>query len=129
MRKVLHVGPCDTPGGMATVMHTLAEFPPEGWQAELLASHAQGGLWAKWRAYRRARKELIRRCSSPDERPEVVHVHTAADWSWLRKARLIALLPDEIGVVIHVHSGKFDAWLGMESSKRVLSFSNGVLER
>ena len=37
MRKVLHVGPCDTPGGMATVMRTLAEFPPEGWEAELLA--------------------------------------------------------------------------------------------
>ena len=43
MRRVLHVGPCDTPGGMATVMHTLAEFPPEGWEAELLASHAPGG--------------------------------------------------------------------------------------
>lgn len=55
MRKVLHVGPCNTPGGMATVMHTLAEFPPEGWEAELLPSHAPGGLWAKWRAYRRAR--------------------------------------------------------------------------
>ena len=27
MRRVLHVGPCDTPGGMATVMQTLAEFP------------------------------------------------------------------------------------------------------
>ncbi len=63
MRKVLHVGPCDTPGGMATVMHTLADHPPEGWEAELLASHAPGGLWAKWRAYRRARRELKRRCS------------------------------------------------------------------
>jgi len=126
MRKVLHVGPCDTPGGMATVMHTLAEFPPEGWQAELLASHAPGGLWAKWRAYRRARKELIRRCSSPEGRPDIVHVHTAADWSWRRKARLIALLPDEVGVVIQIHSGKFDTWLGTESSKRVLSFKNTV---
>ncbi|MBL6748751.1 MAG: hypothetical protein ISP85_07200, partial [Candidatus Poseidonia sp.] len=80
MPKVLHVGPCDTPGGMATVMHTLAEYPPEGWEAELLASHAPGGLWAKWRAYRRARKELIRRCQSPQDRPDIVHVHTAADW-------------------------------------------------
>ena len=47
MRKVLHVGPCDTPGGMATVMRTLADHSPEGWEAELLPSHAQGGLWAK----------------------------------------------------------------------------------
>ena len=112
MRKVLHVGPCDTPGGMATVMHTLAESPPEGWQAELLASHAPGGLWAKWRAYRHARKELIRRCSSLDERPDVVHVHTAADWSWRRKARLVGLARKHgAPVVLHFHSGQFDVWL------------------
>ena len=58
MRRVLHVGPCDTPGGMATVMHTLAEFPPEGWQADLLASHAPGGLCSKCPAYRISLKEL-----------------------------------------------------------------------
>ena len=126
MRKVLHVGPCDTPGGMATVMHTLAEFPPEGWEAELLASHAPGGLWAKWRAYRRARRELKRRCSDPALRPDVVHVHTAADWSWRRKARLIGCLPVETGVVIHIHSGKFDAWLGKAESKRSASFMKTV---
>ena len=51
MRKVLHVGPCNTPGGMATVMQTLAEHPPEGWEANLLPSHAPGGPLAKWRAY------------------------------------------------------------------------------
>lgn len=122
MRKVLHVGPCDTPGGMATVMHTLAEFPPEGWEAELLASHAPGGLWAKWRAYRRARRELKRRCSDPAHRPDVVHVHTAADWSWRRKARLIQCLPSGMAVVIHIHSGKFDKWLREPSSKRSASF-------
>ena len=126
MRKVLHVGPCDTPGGMATVMHTLAEFPPEGWEAELLASHAPGGLWAKWRAYLRARRELKRRCSDPGLRPDVVHVHTAADWSWRRKARLIGCLPVETGVVIHIHSGKFDAWLGKAESKRSASFTKTV---
>lgn len=112
MRRVLHVGPCDTPGGMATVMHTLAEFPPEGWQADLLASHAPGGLWAKWRAYRKARKELIRRCRLPSERPDIVHVHTAADWSWRRKRRF-ALIANEAGcnIIIHIHSGQFDTWL------------------
>ena len=118
MPKVLHVGPCDTPGGMATVMHTLAEYPPEGWEAELLASHAPGGLWAKWRAYRRARKELIRRCQSPQDRPDIVHVHTAADWSWRRKAQLIRVVPDSIGVVIHIHSGKFRTWFELQSQKR-----------
>ncbi len=126
MRKVLHVGPCDTPGGMATVMHMLADHPPEGWEAELLASHAPGGLWAKWRAYRRARRELKRRCSDANLRPDVVHVHTAADWSWRRKARLIGCVPAGTGVVIHIHSGKFDAWLGEPSSNNSASFRKTV---
>ena len=116
MRKVLHVGPCDTPGGMATVMHTLAEFPPEGWEAELLASHAPGGLWAKWRAYRRARRELKRRCSDPALRPDVVHVHTAADWSWRRKARLIRIARGEKApCIVHLHSGNMLNWLNQRN--------------
>jgi len=128
MPKVLHVGPCDTPGGMATVMHTLAEYPPEGWEAELLASHAPGGLWAKWRAYRRARKELIRRCQSPQDRPDIVHVHTAADWSWRRKERLINQVPSGTGVVIHIHSGNFHHWLGDALSRRCSRFRKTVHE-
>ena len=112
MRKVLHVGPCDTPGGMATVMHTLAQRPPEGWEAELLASHAPGGLWAKWRAYRRARRELKRRCSNPSLCPDVVHVHAAADWSWRRKARLMRVMQKHnTALIVHLHSGQFDAWI------------------
>ena len=131
MRKVLHVGPCDTPGGMATVMHTLADHPPEGWVADLLPSHMPGGLWSKWCAYRRARRELKRRCSNPNLRPDVVHVHTAADWSWRRKSRLIQEVQSRnIAVVIHFHSGQFDAWLAKggarraQQVKRVLSSSN-----
>ena len=123
MRKVLHVGPCNTPGGMATVMHTLAEFPPEGWEAELLPSHAPGGLWAKWRAYRRARKELYRRCSDHAAKPDVVHVHTAADWSWRRKQRLIqAVRQYAVPVVLHLHSGRFDQWLGPPEGTRAQRF-------
>ena len=119
MRKVLHVGPCDTPGGMATVMHTLAEFPPEGWQAELLASHAPGGLWAKWRAYRRAQREIRRRCTEESLRPDVVHVHVAADWSWRRKARLVGLVRKHgVSVVVHLHSGQFDMWLNKGDERR-----------
>ena len=128
---MLHVGPCDTPGGMATVMHTLADHPPEGWEANLLPSHAPGGLWSKWSAYRQARRELKRRCNTPSLRPDVVHVHTAADWSWWRKARLIQEVQSQnIAVVVHFHSGQFDAWLAKggasraQQVKRVLSSSN-----
>ena len=121
MRKVLHVGPCDTPGGMATVMRTLADHPPEGWEADLLPSHAPGGLWSKWRAYRRARHELKRRCSDQNLRPDVVHVHTAADWSWRRKSRLIQEVQSQnVAVVVHFHSGQFDVWLAKGGPRRAL---------
>jgi len=55
---------------------------------------------------------LIRRCSSPDERPDIVHVHTAADWSWRRKARLIRIARGErVPCVVHLHSGDMLNWL------------------
>ena len=127
MPKVLHIGPCDSPGGMANVMKILAEHPPEGWEAELLASHVVGSPWAKWRAYRKARSTLIRRLNNPQQRPDVVHLHTAADWSWWRKRRF-ALLAHAAGckIVVHIHSGKFDHWLGDSSSKRCRAFKKLV---
>jgi glycosyltransferase involved in cell wall biosynthesis len=119
MRRVLHVGPCDTPGGMATVMHTLAQFPPDGWEADLVASHAPGSLWTKWRAYRRARSELQRRCTNVHSRPSVVHVHAASDWSLRRKFRLIRLVRRfSVPVVLHLHSGKLAAWMGTANTPR-----------
>ena len=127
MRKVLHVGPCHSPGGMATVMNTLAEFPPDGWEAELLPSHTPGGLWAKWRAYRRARKDLHRRCSDQVSKPDVVHIHTAADWSWRRKQRLIQVVRQyAVPVVLHLHSGRFDRWLGPPEGQRAQRFRRFV---
>ena len=119
MPKVLHIGPCETPGGMANVMRILAEHPPEGWQAELLSTHVNGSPWAKWRAYRKARKALIQMLNDDDLRPNIVHVHTAADWSWWRKRRFAQLAP-KAGVpnIVHIHSGQFDAWLGSPDSKR-----------
>ena len=119
MPKVLHIGPCDTPGGMANVMRILAEHPPEGWEAELLSSHVTGSPWAKWRAYRRARKTLVQMLKDPGLRPDVIHLHTAADWSWWRKRRF-AMIAHKAGVpnIVHIHSGQFDTWLGTPDSKR-----------
>ena len=76
MPKVLHIGPCESPGGMANVMRILAEHPPEGWDAELLSSHVEGSPWAKWRAYRRARATLAQMLRDDTRRPDIVHLHT-----------------------------------------------------
>ena len=119
MPKVLHIGPCDSPGGMANVMRTLAEHPPEGWEAELLSSHVVGSPWAKWRAYRRARNVLSKMLNDDTRRPDIVHLHTAADWSWRRKSSFLSYAQkQDIPCVVHIHSGKFDSWLGGPTSKR-----------
>ena len=98
------------------MMRILAEYPPEGWEAELLSSHVEGSPWAKWRAYRRARKSLIHMLNDEENRPDVVHLHTAADWSWWRKTKLLKLTQKKnVGCVMHIHSGRFDAWLKNKS--------------
>ena len=115
MRKVLHVGPCNAPGGMATVMHTLAEHPPEGWEAELLPTYSSGHAWSKWIAYRTARRALRDRLSGASK-VDIVHVHVASDWSWYRKARLIRLAQRRnAGVVVHLHSGAFERWMSFRA--------------
>ena len=121
MPRVLHVGPCNARGGMATVMRTLAEHPPEGWSADLLPTYSEGGIWAKWRAYRRARKQLHRWIISGPSEHSVVHVHVASDWSWRRKAQFIQQAQQHsMAVVIHLHSGAFATYLAKRSRQRTL---------
>ena len=110
-------------------MRILAEHPPEGWQAELLSSHVVGSPWAKWRAYRKARATLIKMLQDPKRKPDVVHLHTAADWSWWRKRRF-AYLAHGAGskVIVHIHSGKFDQWLGASASSRCKRFRRTIEE-
>ena len=105
MRRVLHVGPCNTPGGMAKVIEILSQNPPKGWVAETLNSHSNKGIFSKLVAWRKAKKFLDKNIDNYD----IVHIHSAADWSYRRKLSF-----GKIGknrgkqVVFHIHSGKFD---------------------
>ena len=58
MRKVLHVGPCNTPGGMAKVMEILSQNPPEGWQAENHQSHIDSNPLRKLLFHKNALKRF-----------------------------------------------------------------------
>lgn len=109
------------------MMRILAEHPPEGWDAELLSSHVEGSPWAKWRAYRRARATLAQMLRDDTRRPDIVHLHTAADWSWWRKRRF-AQMAHKAGVpnIVHIHSGQFDTWLGGPESRRCINFRNNA---
>jgi glycosyltransferase involved in cell wall biosynthesis len=115
---VLHVGPVNTRGGMASVIRLLSESPPDGWKAETLATHVEGSNLAKLLCWRKARKALIRRLKSNS--PDLVQIHTASDYSWWRKKR-VALLARKAGVkvVIHIHSGRFDEFCRMGAGNEV----------
>jgi len=117
MRRVLHIGPCQSNGGMKNVMLSLANNPPVGYQASLLSSHNTGSVIGKWKAYRNAMKDLSQIISNPDSKPDVIHIHTAADWSWRRKKRfVIKARQANIATVVHIHSGKFNTWLDPSGS-------------
>ncbi len=112
MRRVLHIGPCESNGGMKNVMLSLADNPPSGYEASLLSSHNTGSIFTKWKAYRKAIKSLSRIISNPGAKPDIIHIHTAADWSWRRKKRFVTKARQaDIATIVHIHSGKFNTWL------------------
>lgn len=105
MRRVLHVGPCNTPGGMAKVIEILAQNPPNGWNTEILDSHSKGNILAKLLAWRKAQTYLKIHAGEFD----IIHLHSAAGWSYKRKLSLARIaLKQKTQVVFHIHSGQFD---------------------
>ena len=105
MRRVLHVGPCNTPGGMAKVIEILSNNPPDGWIADSLNSHSTKGFFSKLAKWREAKKFLKKNIDGYD----IIHIHSAADWSYWRKLTL-GNIATKLGkpVIFHIHSGKFD---------------------
>jgi len=119
VRKVLHVGPGRTRGGMGSTIRRLHENPPEGWSAEVLTTHADGGLIAILRAWNNAKRKLSTKLA---EKPDLVHIHSATKASWFRKRKIIRKAQKVgIPVIVHLHSGSFDSfgtgWIGNDISK------------
>ena len=100
MRRVVHVGPLMAPGGMSSVIQILAANPPEGWRASSCNTFSRQGVRRKIRRWRIAKKEI------KTGNFDIVHIHSAADWSYRRKLSIakVANAP----VIFHIHSGKFD---------------------
>ncbi len=119
MRRVLHIGPCESPGGMAKVMQILADNPPDGWDAQLLSTHVKGNPFSKLQAYRKAMKVFKRMINDDKSKIDLIHVHAAADWSWRRKKRFVRVANKfSIPCLIHIHSGQFENWLNSPTSTR-----------
>jgi glycosyltransferase involved in cell wall biosynthesis len=111
-------------------MLDLSNNPPTGFEASLLSSHNTGSMLKKWMAYRKAIKSLSGIIKDSESKPDVIHIHTAADWSWRRKKRfVIKARQADIATIVHIHSGKFNTWLdpsgsNSPSAKRAKNMNN-----
>ena len=104
MRKVLHVGPANTPGGMGRVIQILSASPPEGWSTETLDSHSTGNVFSKLIAWNKAKKFINKNAHKYD----IIHFHSAAHFSFRRKVSLLKIAEKKgIVTVFHIHSGAF----------------------
>ena len=111
MPTVVHVGPISSPGGIQSVIKTLTNHPPEGWELEQIESHSTGSLYSKLKTYAAAKNELKELLESKND--VVVHLHSASDFSFHRKLRLAEFAFSLGGkIVFHIHSGNIIQWLG-----------------
>ena len=110
MRQLIHVGPYESRGGISKVMQILAEHPPEGWSVSILNTTSNGTVFSKLYRWFAAIREI------KHSNADIIHVHSAADWSFRRKLSLArrARCP----VVFHIHSGNFST----ETKKTMRSF-------
>ena len=70
MPTVVHVGPISSPGGIQSVIKTLTDHPPEGWDVQQIESHSDGSLYSKLKAYSSAKTELIEKYNQANTRPK-----------------------------------------------------------
>ena len=111
MPTVVHVGPISSQGGIQSVIKTLTDHPPEGWDVRQIESHSAGSLYSKLKVYGSAKTELKELLESKTD--VVVHLHSASDYSFHRKLRLAEFAFSLGGkIVFHIHSGNIIQWLG-----------------
>lgn len=117
LKRVLHVGPVESRGGMqATIRHHL-KHPPIDWLTESINTHVDGSALAKINAWRIAKKELKLRLKN--DPPDIVHIHTATSYSWWRKIRAVKMcIRAKVPVVLQIHAGNFNTFLQNSNSSK-----------
>ncbi len=126
MKRVVHIGPVSSKGGMATAIRELVQSTPSGWVSGSIDTFSEEGPIFKLRAYLLARRRLKE--MNKNGQIDVAHIHVTHSLSWFRKRRMIRLC-DRLGVkvVVHIHSGKFDSFckgLAGRSVKKELGRKN-----
>ena len=106
IKRVIHIGPANSQGGMSSVINTLVNYSPNGFEVDVIDTHVDGSIISKikkWKSARKKLKKMIRRDSI-----DAVHIHVTHSMSWWRKLSFMKILNvEKIPFIIHIHSGKF----------------------
>tara|TARA_B100001250_G_scaffold411372_1_gene439853 strand:- start:527 stop:1549 length:1023 start_codon:yes stop_codon:yes gene_type:complete len=106
MKKVIHLGPIDSRGGMATVIKNMISNMPEGYESQVISTHTDDSIGRKIKIWRKARKVLKNKIMNKEA--DIVHIHATHSISWWRKSNLMKICKNNsIPVVIQIHSGRF----------------------
>ena len=117
MKRVVHLGPSESPGGMSVVIKNMLKHPPMGWQAGAISTHGKTTIETLKR-WLFSRKELKRRISSHEI--DLAHIHVTHSISWWRKRGLMRICrKNRVPLVIQIHSGKFEKFCSGFSGKSV----------
>ena len=105
MRRVVHLGPINSAGGMASVMKNMVNNPPDGWFASSISTHGNSSI-SKLSSWVSSKREFHSRVRKGDI--DLAHIHVTHSVSWWRKLGIMKIC-DKFNVpsVIHIHSGKF----------------------
>ena len=110
-----------TQGGISAAVRTLAATPLwERWGVRHVASHQDGSPLVKVLRFAACLAQVL--VELVVRRPDLVHLHTSSDGSFVRKAAILWLARAAgVPVVLHVHSGRFhDFHRGVPAPMRAL---------
>ena len=117
MKRVVHLGPSESPGGMSVVIKNMLNYPPQGWEAESISTHGKS-IIATLNRWFSSRRELKRKISR--EEVDLAHIHVTHSFSWWRKRGLMRICrKGGIPLAIQIHSGKFEKFCSGFSGKSV----------
>jgi glycosyltransferase involved in cell wall biosynthesis len=107
MKRVVHLGPINSNGGMSSMMKLLIKNPPNEWLAESINTHSDNGIFNKlilWNESKNKLNNIIR-----NNKIDVAHIHVTHSMSWWRKISLKKICKkNDIPTIMHIHSGRFD---------------------
>lgn len=99
-----------TRGGVASSVRMLSQSPLwPAWGVRHVTTHRDGSKLTKLAAFGGGLLRYVAQVVG--RRPQLVHIHTSADASFVRKSVLVGIARAlRIPIVLHVHSGQFGAF-------------------